>query len=676
MSMVINSNLASINAQRNLTTSQKDMTTSMERLSSGLRINSAADDAAGLAITNRMTSQTRGLDQAIRNANDGISLMSTAEGALQESTNILQRMRELAIQSANGIYNDSDRATLDAEVQQLIAELQRIGDTTSFNGRTLLDGQLGELDLQVGSEANQTVTLSIGSLNTEELGIGVTNYDLQSDTFVMSSLSLGASDVEINGISIGAITAGTSSDKFLESLNAVAGITAESVAIGVASAAGDGALLATETIGFTVTRDDGRTSTIVIEGETSNLEDLVAKINQDTGGVVRASLNADGYVILEADGASKMVVEDDSNALGFGTSAGSDKTLDMALRLSSDDTTSPITIEMGTTGGADNLAAIGFNETSEAGVINGVGISDTAAWAAGDLTINGVDIGVGNTSNLAGKIEQINNVSDETGVTATAFTQVVISDASTGTFDATLYINGMTASTASISAATTFTDAVTKINLNSGVTGVEARMLGDKLVLESTSGSITLTNMSAQADVSIESFKAIDGDNFTVSSTTALMTTLTSQEFKAGLQLTSADGAAISIELAAGADEARFGFAETAVNGSISSGTAVADIDISTSAGAQSAIEIIDLALEEINSTRSEIGAVTNRLDFTVSNLMNVSENTVAARSRILDADFAKESASLSRAQVLQQAGTAMLAQANALPQQVLSLLQ
>jgi len=652
------------------------MTTSMERLSSGLRINSAADDAAGLAITNRMTSQTRGLDQAIRNANDGISLMSTAEGALQESTNILQRMRELAIQSANGIYNDSDRATLDAEVQQLIAELQRIGDTTSFNGRTLLDGQLGELDLQVGSEANQTVTLSIGSLNTEELGIGVTNYDLQSDTFVMSSLSLGASDVEINGISIGAITAGTSSDKFLESLNAVAGITAESVAIGVASAAGDGALLATETIGFTVTRDDGRTSTIVIEGETSNLEDLVAKINQDTGGVVRASLNADGYVILEADGASKMVVEDDSNALGFGTSAGSDKTLDMALRLSSDDTTSPITIEMGTTGGADNLAAIGFNETSEAGVINGVGISDTAAWAAGDLTINGVDIGVGNTSNLAGKIEQINNVSDETGVTATAFTQVVISDASTGTFDATLYINGMTASTASISAATTFTDAVTKINLNSGVTGVEARMLGDKLVLESTSGSITLTNMSAQADVSIESFKAIDGDNFTVSSTTALMTTLTSQEFKAGLQLTSADGAAISIELAAGADEARFGFAETAVNGSISSGTAVADIDISTSAGAQSAIEIIDLALEEINSTRSEIGAVTNRLDFTVSNLMNVSENTVAARSRILDADFAKESASLSRAQVLQQAGTAMLAQANALPQQVLSLLQ
>jgi len=674
--MVINSNLASINAQRNLTTSQKDMTTSMERLSSGLRINSAADDAAGLAITNRMTSQTRGLDQAIRNANDGISLMSTAEGALQESTNILQRMRELAIQSANGIYNDSDRATLDAEVQQLIAELQRIGDTTSFNGRTLLDGQLGELDLQVGSEANQTVTLSIGSLNTEELGIGVTNYDLQSDTFVMSSLSLGASDVEINGISIGAITAGTSSDKFLESLNAVAGITAESVAIGVASAAGDGALLATETIGFTVTRDDGRTSTIVIEGETSNLEDLVAKINQDTGGVVRASLNADGYVILEADGASKMVVEDDSNALGFGTSAGSDKTLDMALRLSSDDTTSPITIEMGTTGGADNLAAIGFNETSEAGVINGVGISDTAAWAAGDLTINGVDIGVGNTSNLAGKIEQINNVSDETGVTATAFTQVVISDASTGTFDATLYINGMTASTASISAATTFTDAVTKINLNSGVTGVEARMLGDKLVLESTSGSITLTNMSAQADVSIESFKAIDGDNFTVSSTTALMTTLTSQEFKAGLQLTSADGAAISIELAAGADEARFGFAETAVNGSISSGTAVADIDISTSAGAQSAIEIIDLALEEINSTRSEIGAVTNRLDFTVSNLMNVSENTVAARSRILDADFAKESASLSRAQVLQQAGTAMLAQANALPQQVLSLLQ
>ncbi|HSG63036.1 MAG TPA: flagellin, partial [Pseudomonadales bacterium] len=160
MPLVINTNVSSLNSQRQLVRSGNDMETAMERLSSGKRINSASDDAAGLAIANRMTSQIRGLNQAVRNANDGISMIQTAEGALDESTNILQRMRELSIQAANGIYTDADRSTLDAEVQQLKAELQRIADSTTFNGQKLLDGSLGTVELQVGNQANQTIDLN------------------------------------------------------------------------------------------------------------------------------------------------------------------------------------------------------------------------------------------------------------------------------------------------------------------------------------------------------------------------------------------------------------------------------------------------------------------------------------------------------------------------------------
>lgn len=170
MALVINTNVASLNTQRQLLQSGNALDQATERLSSGYRINSAKDDAAGLAIANRMTSQIRGLDQAVRNANDGVSMIQTAEGALQEVTNILQRMRELSIQSANGIYSNDDRARLDSEVQQLKEELGRISKETTFNGQALLDGSLQDTALQVGSEQNQTINISVGSFSTSSLG--------------------------------------------------------------------------------------------------------------------------------------------------------------------------------------------------------------------------------------------------------------------------------------------------------------------------------------------------------------------------------------------------------------------------------------------------------------------------------------------------------------------------
>lgn len=196
MALTINTNVASLNAQRNLGRSQGALGTAMQRLSSGLRINSAKDDAAGLGISNRMTSQIRGLNQAVRNANDGISLAQTAEGALQESTNILQRMRELAIQSANDTNSTADRTSLNAEVTQLIAELDRIADNTTFNGRNLLDGTLTAAVFHVGAEANQTISVSIGDATTEELGVDVVTVATQAD----SNTAIGLIDTAITTI--------------------------------------------------------------------------------------------------------------------------------------------------------------------------------------------------------------------------------------------------------------------------------------------------------------------------------------------------------------------------------------------------------------------------------------------------------------------------------------------
>jgi flagellin len=178
--LTVNTNIASLNAQRNLTGTQGTLNTSLQRLSSGLRINSAKDDAAGLAISNRMTAQIRGLNQAARNANDGISLAQTAEGALDEVTNMMQRMRELAVQAANGSNSTSDRNSLNDEYQQLKEEITRISLTTSFNGSEVLDGGMGSVKFQVGAEAGETITVSI---NQDMTASGL----LLSNTFVTSA---------------------------------------------------------------------------------------------------------------------------------------------------------------------------------------------------------------------------------------------------------------------------------------------------------------------------------------------------------------------------------------------------------------------------------------------------------------------------------------------------------
>jgi flagellin len=614
---VINTNIASINAQNNLSKSQNNLQTSLQRLSSGLRINSAKDDAAGLAISNRMTSQVRGLDQAVRNANDGISMIQTAEGALAESTNILQRMRELSVQSANGTYSEGNRTTLNAEVKQLKSELDRIASSTSFNGLNILDGTLGKTSLQVGSESNQTIDVEIGKMDTKALGLGAgadivgavtTSGTLQAALVTLDGDDVAGNDMKVNGVSVGDLTgfdATNSLNDVLSAMNsAVSTVTFDAVTSFTSSGVGDGIFSGDEGLLIQVaskdvaTGDVGTNVTAIRIQDTSSMSQLVEKINQQGAGLVNASITDDGKLSINSTESAQMIVTASSDvtaaapaaaatlgvsALGMTTAQAGAVTQKAQLSITSN-TNDGIKVTYSDVTDAD---VVGVDVRHEVGTITGraAPVAGTANINAGDVTINGVTLGE----------YDFNKDYDGNGTAAEE------------------------------------SDLISWLNTYSAETGVTASL-----------------------------------DDTDASGTTYV------------LRLASKDGSEISVQYkndtVAGLMETKLGIQENnAVSGF---GANVASVDISTAAGAQKAIDIIDGALDQVNSLRGDLGAVNNRLEFTMNNLSSISQNVSAARSRIEDADFAVESANLSRSQVLQQAGTAMLAQANAQPQQVLSLLQ
>ncbi len=584
MSLVINTNVASLNAQRQLLNSGNDLDQASERLASGRRVNTAADDAAGLAIANRLTSQIRGLDQAIRNANDGISLIQTAEGALDETTNILQRIRELSIQSANGIFSDSDRSTLDAEVQQLKEELDRIATATTFNGQPLLDGSLGSVTLQAGSEATDTIELNIAAVDTEALG-GQNTGDVIGTTVAGASAALAlasltaideaaaATTLTINQQSVGDLSASTNVGEALATINAnVSGVETTAFVEQVATNTGNGIVRGAEAVTITLSLQDGSTNTLEIR-DTGSLEQFVDRVNELGGDSLNASINDDGRLVLQSNVASFIALTSapaGANATAISATGLVAADLNQAYQLSFEATADDVTavdIGIGTT---LNDGRLGLNARTS-GDITGIAITTATALDidAGALQLNGVEIG------------EIN------GGTLAATNATAIADA---------------------------------INLLSGEHGVVATATGAVLSLNSISG---------------DEIQIVQNDTLALADT---------------------------------------GLVDT--NFSESQGDTVSSIAIDTAEGARNALNVVDVALEEINAIRADLGAINNRLDFTISNLSNVVENTSASRSRILDADFAAESAALSRAQVLQQASQAILAQANARPQQVLQLLQ
>ncbi|MDQ1816511.1 flagellin [Massilia sp. CCM 9210] len=477
---VINTNVASLNAQRNLGTSASSLATSLQRLSSGLRINSAKDDAAGLAISERFTSQIRGLDQAKRNANDGVSMLQTAEGSLQSTGNILQRVRELAVQSSNATNSAGDRKAIQAEVGQLLSEADRISQTSEFNGLKLLDGSFGTATFQVGANAGQTIQATTANFRTNNYG----NNEL--------------------------------SEKAPTTL----------ATTGTAYTAGSFALqgLATSNIAVTAT-DTAQSLASTINGATST-----------TG--VTATAKTEEAVSLTAAGVYSLAVTSDNS------------------------TAANVTFTVG--------AAL-------------------------------------NASGLASAVSAFNDVSSKTGVTAK------LNDANNG------------------------------------------------LVLTNSAGNnITLANNSAAASVTVGSI-----DSAGVTGTTAAVATGATSTSMGYVSMNSDKGFSIGSS----------GSTAFTAGGAAKLNT-VSGIDVSTAKGASDALKVLDSALANVNSQRASFGALQSRFETAVTNLQSTSENLSASRSRIQDTDFASETAKLTRGQILQQAGTAMLAQANSLPNGVLSLLR
>jgi flagellin len=492
MAQVINTNVQSLNAQRNLNQSANSLNTSLQRLSSGLRINSAKDDAAGLAISERFTAQIRGLDQARRNANDGISLAQTAEGALQSSGDILQRIRELAVQSSNATNSASDRQALNAEVNQLTAELDRIAKTTEFNGSKLLDGSFGTATFQVGANAGQSISATTANFSTSQYG----NYRVGSKV---------ATDAGAKG-------------------DLTAGSTANAIASNAAATS--------RVVGGDITISGATGSATVNIAAGASAKKAAEQINGETGTTgVKASAKT----------------EIDVTAMAANTSYKFDVT-------------------------SDNSTAVTVSFTLGAAV---------------------------DKDGLASAVNAFNDVASKTGVTAR------VNDAGTG---------------------------ITLLNAN-----------GENITIaNAASGSATATV----------------GGTSTAGGATAVATG----------QLVLDSEKSFSI---AAANMTDF-FTATAAAGQLQK---VSDLDVSSVDAAQRTLAMVDSALAAVNGQRAKFGALQSRFETTIANLQTSTENLSASRSRIRDADFASETANLTRAQILQQAGTAMLSQANALPQNVLSLL-
>jgi flagellin len=653
MPQIVNTNVLSLNAQRQLNKSQLMQNTAMERLSSGLRINSSKDDAAGLAISTGMQSQIRGLNQAVRNANDGISMAQTAEGSMDEMTNILQRMRELGVQAANDTNSASNRASIQIEVDQLYSEMDRIASTTSFNGINLLDGSNASTSLHIGSEANETLSFTINSVTTADLNLNaVSGLGELNGGRVDTGTAMGTDNVVINGVTLSGNTAAATVATMVTDINASTGLT------GVTASAYN-ALSGTGNI--TGVTDGTMTVNGTAVAATGTTQELIDTINRDIAGVT-ASINAEGALSLANDTGVSIITTNAAQAgLTNDTFAG-------FLSLTSADG-EEISVAASTSGTTADIHVLGLTTANGSDELVGQASNSQAVTSADGIQINGVSVGAITGTTAADKAFAINAITDQTGVTAAATTEVKYTVNLSGVkAETALVINGVSLDftlAAGISA-DSLDDMVAGINA-AGIQGVVASAdnLTGQLVLTSQSGAdVVIYSTSEAAASNIFAGITLGGANNT-------------QYTFGEISLTGADGADVLVTSTANTETlkdtalTKIGF--TSVGGS--SDAIGAGLSVTSVANANNTIERVDEALAQISDSRANLGAVQNRLITTISNLANVSQNISAANSRIRDADFAMETSALSKSQILQQAGTAMLSQANASTQNVLSLL-
>ncbi|OZG73775.1 flagellin [Hahella sp. CCB-MM4] len=690
MPQVINTNLASINAQRNLNANQGAYETALQRLSSGLRINSAKDDAAGLAISTRFTSQTRGLTVAIRNAGDGVSLAQTAEGALGAMTENLLRIRDLALQSANATNSSIDREALNSEVDQLLAEIKRVSDQTNFNGTKLLDGTFTDVTFQIGPNEGESVTFGIEGATVDKLGAADTDgisSDGQSEA-EGTAAALQAGDLVINGFAVGASSgvddAFSSGDQDQSAIAKAAAINDVSDQTGV-TAVVNGTFVGGSTSFTTTTQSASITlngvsinlSISSLLSDQVNLENVVTAINEvsgQTGITADFSGNPDtGVSLAAADGRNIIIQSTSLNTTVFGL-PGSDTTAAAAsftyvgtyTLISSDGTDIELDTNTGDIGNA-GLSVGTYSGNNSGAIGDEVPATD---MVAGDLVINGVPVGPSldnyDTSSFANRSESaiakaaaINLVSEQTGVTATANSTLVTAGTITtgSTNSGSITINGVQINISygsNDSVADKQRTIVTAINNKSGQSGVTAEAFGNTFRLIADDGR----------NISISNISTFGANQIGLATTQTLA--------QASIALISAGEIELST-LTGNISNSGFGIGTF---GSNETGQLIQDIDISTVDGAILALSAVDNALNTINFQRANLGAIQNRFESTISNQQIAIENLSAANSRIRDADFAEETANLSKAQVLQSAGLSILSQANAQPQQVLQLLQ
>jgi len=688
MPQIINTNIASLNAQRNLDRSQSAQETALQRLSSGLRINSAKDDAAGLAIANRLDTQVRGLSVASRNAGDGVSLAQIAEGSIESIDTNLQRLRELAVQSANGTNGASERASLNDEAQQLIQEIERTANNASFNGVKLLDGSFQNKLFQVGANVGDEVNVTIGAVGTSTLGAtssaGISSSADQTPLTTGGSTALAAGDIVINGVAIAASSGDTdtASTAFASSgaiakaaaINDASDLTgvyatvlantAEGTEVADAAVAVAAAAITINGVAITLAKSATGDAINDLSGVADSINDKA-----DATGVTATVVATDGGAridLVAEDGRNITIIGATADDYGLAVGVAAGNTYVGNYTLSSFDGGD---IEItSNTGDIDNAGfEAGTFSGSVAGVIGNTRDDATSltALVAGDLTINGVVVGatrasddVASTSDEDGSAiaiaAAINRISDQTGVTAEAGPNTFYSSAVTADTALAITLNGVTiagaAGTTGIAAdqVAIYVDA---INAESGRTGVRAEILDDDQY----------------------ALIADDGRNIVITGQSAAEGLGTADNIYAG-GVTLKSGGAITLGTNTG-DIENAGFT-VGTFGAAESGTLLKDIDISTEAGAKAAITAADNALSQISSVRATLGSIQSRFENVITANAATIEAFAASSSRIKDADFAAETAALSRAQVLQQAGISVLAQANARPQQVLSLLQ
>ncbi len=707
---VINTNIKALAAQGSLSNVNKATETTMERLSTGLRINSAKDDAAGLAITNRMTSQIRGFAVAIRNSNDGISMAQTAEGAMGQVTSMLQRMRELSVQSANGAMSDADRGNIQQEVAQLKMQIDDVANKTNHNNIKLLDGSAGKVTLQTGVYANDTMDISFGSVKTKDIGLGsraaltsVGGLDSVNGALTDGSLVL-------NGVAVGASLTGSDT---LSSSGKAASAIAKAAAINLVSEqSGVFAKVSGTTVGGTIAAAStaGSKAVVKINGVdtaavymTGNKEidrtTIAAAINDisDRTGVVATNTHDDnqGLTLSAADGRNITIAAGTADAttlakMGLaaaGTYVGS-------YELSTKDGSSiTVSSSIATSQTAQQLSGLAFGtyeaNTAQVSTTVRAGVTGTAApdsSSAGvlngtTLVINGVGIAASvgadddasfestNSTKAASAISiaaAINKSSELTGVTAKANENVLAGTGFTAGDITNITLNGVSITT-TLGANSTREDVLSTLNAKSGETGVIASAYGDGVQLSAADGrNITIAVTGTAADLDA----ALGLSGVTLAATTVAKT------FYSGVSLSS--DKAFTLNSGSEGDVANFkalGFAEGTYGGA-DGGVKIAEIDVSTMQGATVAIEAIDAAINTVSADQAKAGAFQNRLDAVVSNLTESTQNMSASRSRILDTDYATETTNLARSQIISQAATAMLAQANQSAQGVLSLLK